>query len=591
MEESRLSNFAARPCLRHAQTLGERLAEQRRRRGLSQVLVAARLGRPQSVISRWEAAERAMTLAEFVELARLLELDPDQVLAGTHVLRERRLRSSRARGREERLAVGLAIARTRTRATLDPVVVARGAGLSPYRLWRIEGGVDATLFEVVALARALSVSPSEFIGPQNLTIDPASPKSSGAAPRPNETPGPGVEITFEPNISSSPLVLSGISNRLKRRIERRSAVPVTKFTVPLRGLVAPDYERALRRLDKLPYLLGDPRRAVAAAVVRRGKTDQSAKAYSWLVSRGLSWFASRGIDPLAATTDDLQMWWNSLADYSPLSRNAFLVGMRAFYIEAVDRELIAADPTRKLVRDKAIALMSTPALTRPETLRLLAAIDEECSDPARELVARRDAVLIGFALRLCMRLAEVQSLRWSCLSVRDDKAVVSFIGKGRKPATLDVPPPLVRRLEAWRAALEESIGQPLEASDPIIVSLAGSNLRATRRRRRGQPMKQLARSDIFTTVRDRLAQVGVVGPRMGPHALRATGATLAYEGGADLVACQNLLRHESIETTRRFYLKRLENKASEAIERMGLDDAPDDDDALIAKSGPLGEAA
>jgi len=220
-------------------------------------------------------------------------------------------------------------------------------------------------------------------------------------------------------------------------------VPVTKFTVPLRGLVAPDYERALRRLDKLGYEPDDPRRAGAAAVVRPGTTDQSAKAYSWLLSRGLSWFASRGLDPLAATTDDLQIWWNSLADYSPLSRNAFLVGMRAFYIEAIDRNLIAADPSRKLVRDKAIALMSTPALTRPETLRLLAAIDEECSDPVRELVSRRDAVLIGFALPLCMRLAEVQSLRWSCISVRDSRAVVSFIGKGRKPATLDVPPPLV----------------------------------------------------------------------------------------------------------------------------------------------------
>jgi integrase len=265
--------------------------------------------------------------------------------------------------------------------------------------------------------------------------------------------------------------------------------------------------------------------------------------------------------------------------------------MRAFFIEAIDRGLIAADPSRKLVRDKAIALMSTPALTRGETLRLLAAIDEECSDPARQLVARRDAVLVGFAVRLCLRSAEIQSLRWNCISVREGKAVVSFIGKGRKPATLDIPAPLLRRIDAWRAALEETIGQPLEPSDPIIVSLATANLNAARRRRRGQPMKPLARCDVFTTVRDRLAQVGVVGPRMGPHALRATGATLAYEGGADLVACQNLLRHESIETTRRFYLKRLENKASEAIERMGLDDPPEDVSAPRAEPNPLDEAA
>jgi hypothetical protein len=40
---------------------------------------------------------------------------------------------------------------------------------------------------------------------------------------------------------------------------------------------------------------------------------------------------------------------------------------------------------------------------------------------------------------------------------------------------MDVPAPLLRGLDAWRAALEESIGQDLEPSDPIVVSLAGSN--------------------------------------------------------------------------------------------------------------------
>jgi integrase len=517
-----------------------------------------------------------MTAHEFIEIASLLAMDPDDVLATARVLRDRRSRSSRARPRAERLAVGAAVSSARKHAALDPVTTARRAEVTTYRLWRIERGYDASLYELAAIAEAVGVAPSLLIPRLDLTGRRISQTSPSASNIRRVRTGQGAKIKFEPNISSIGLVASGISNRLKRRIERRSAVPVTKFTVPLRGLVAPDYEAALRRLDKFGYQPGDPRRAIAAAVVRRGKTDSSAKSFSWMLSRCLTWFATSGIDPLAATTDDLQIWWNSLADYAPHSRNLFLVCMRAFFIEAVDRELIASDPSRKLVRDKAISLMSTPALTRAETLRLLAAIDEECSDPVRHLVAQRDAVLVGFGLRLCLRMAEIQSLRWSCLSVREGKAVVSFIGKGRKPATMDVPAPLLRRLDTWRAALEDSIGQPLQPSDPIVISLAPATLNAARRRRGGQPVNQLARCDIFTTVRNRLAQVGVVGPRMGPHALRATGATLAYEGGADLVACQNLLRHESIETTRRFYLKRLENKASEAIERMGLDDPPEE---------------
>lgn len=149
--------------------------------------------------------------------------------------------------------------------------------------------------------------------------------------------------------------------------------------------------------------------------------------------------------------------------------------------------------------------------------------------------------------------------------------MLSFIGKGREPATLRIPPDVLAQLEAWRDVQEETVGRPIGQAVAIFTSFAPRALKRVRSPRK-PPLRPMGRSEIFCIVRDRLAQIGVVGPRMGPHALRATGGTLAYEGGADLIACQSLLRHASIETTRRFYIKRTENKANEAIDRMGLND-------------------
>lgn len=146
-----------------AEPLNSVLAAQRRRLGLSQVELAARLGRPQSVISRWESRDRALTPGDLGDVAAALELDVDDLLS-SEVPRDRRRRSSRARPRGERTRVGRNIAVARLQRAGDPVVVAKSVGISPYRLWRIERGVDMTLFEFAGICRALGAKPSVVLG-------------------------------------------------------------------------------------------------------------------------------------------------------------------------------------------------------------------------------------------------------------------------------------------------------------------------------------------------------------------------------------------------------------------------------------------
>jgi transcriptional regulator with XRE-family HTH domain len=60
----------------------QRLTKRRRDLGLSQEAVAERLGLHKQFVSRVELGERRLDFIEFVDLARALQLAPDELLRG-----------------------------------------------------------------------------------------------------------------------------------------------------------------------------------------------------------------------------------------------------------------------------------------------------------------------------------------------------------------------------------------------------------------------------------------------------------------------------------------------------------------------------
>jgi transcriptional regulator with XRE-family HTH domain len=52
------------------------LIDARKRAGLTQVEVAARLARPQSYVSKYENGERRLDVVEFLEVAQAISFDP-----------------------------------------------------------------------------------------------------------------------------------------------------------------------------------------------------------------------------------------------------------------------------------------------------------------------------------------------------------------------------------------------------------------------------------------------------------------------------------------------------------------------------------
>lgn len=57
------------------------LADARQSAGLTQVALAKKLGRPQSFVSKFERGERRLDVIEFLDVARALRVDPNQIIA------------------------------------------------------------------------------------------------------------------------------------------------------------------------------------------------------------------------------------------------------------------------------------------------------------------------------------------------------------------------------------------------------------------------------------------------------------------------------------------------------------------------------
>ena len=58
----------------------EVLIQTRKKNGLTQVEVAARLGTPQSYVSKYESGERRLDVVEFIAVCTALREDPVEVL-------------------------------------------------------------------------------------------------------------------------------------------------------------------------------------------------------------------------------------------------------------------------------------------------------------------------------------------------------------------------------------------------------------------------------------------------------------------------------------------------------------------------------
>jgi integrase/recombinase XerD len=226
-----------------------------------------------------------------------------------------------------------------------------------------------------------------------------------------------------------------------------------------------------------------------------------------------------------AGTQELEAFLCQLRDCGihPRSQARILSGMKSFYRFLMLEKVVELDPTE---------LLDAPRLGRhlPEVLSV-EEIDAmvECIDLSAAEGQRNKAILE--TLYGCgLRVSELTSLR--CSHCYFEEEYVAVEGKGGKQRLVPISPRAIHEVELW---LEDRRRWPLQKGNEDFVFL----------NRRGAA---LSRSMIFRIVQN-LADLAGIQRAISPHTFRHSFATHLLEGGGNLRAIQQMLGHESIQTT------------------------------------------
>ena len=259
--------------------------------------------------------------------------------------------------------------------------------------------------------------------------------------------------------------------------------------------------------------------------LERGMASNTCEAYVSDVCHLLEYLEDEGINPAETTEKDLHGFICTLRDIGigPRSQARILSGIRSYFRFLKLSGHIESNPTD---------LLESPRLGRhlPEVLST-AEIDMMIEQiPAGKEESLRNHAIIETLYGSGLRVSELTDARLSRLSFDDGCMIIE--GKGSKQRIVPVSPvalDLIREYLPQRARLNIKN----DAQDTIFLN------------RRGGKMSRVM---VFYIIRDLAAAAGIL-KTVSPHTLRHSFATHLLEGGASLRVIQELLGHESLETT------------------------------------------
>jgi integrase/recombinase XerD len=284
----------------------------------------------------------------------------------------------------------------------------------------------------------------------------------------------------------------------------------------------------------------EPRDAEAAATERafhlpafidhlrfeQGLSEQTLAAYRHDIVRMAAFLRQLGREgPGGVSTQELRAFIHHLKDLglSPSSVSRNLSAIRTYFGFLLGENLAVADPSERLQTPKGWRTLPE-VLTVPEVERLMEAPD--LSHP----LAWRDRAMLEFAYASGVRVSELVDLPLRHLSLDEEYALV--FGKGSKERIVPIGRRAVGALSLYlrevRPRLEQGRGE-----GRVFLNA------------RGRP---LTRMGVWKILRGHVERAGITRP-VSPHTLRHSFATHLLEGGADLVAVQEMLGHADISTT------------------------------------------
>lgn len=278
----------------------------------------------------------------------------------------------------------------------------------------------------------------------------------------------------------------------------------------------------------------------------RNYSDAIAIFFAWCAERSTTPFELSPLHAKAYITDQTVRPTRAGNAPSQKTVNVRIGVARSFMEQAKAAQLISYNPFLRLKGPRNRPTLPTPAISEAEVNEMLARLHHRAWQPKGGVIEARDYALVYTGVRIGLRSGEYGQLTFGGLIRRSEHWELSVSGKG-KIASTNLPDDLYEVLRSWKAVLEAALRRPLTASDAIFPALGAGA--CVLRQRGAAPLVGLSAQGANVLIVKALRGVGLTGPGMASHCLRATSATIAYRNGADRLAIRDQMRHESTTMT------------------------------------------
>ena len=232
---------------------------------------------------------------------------------------------------------------------------------------------------------------------------------------------------------------------------------------------------------------------------------------------------SRDLTKLKAA--DLEEFLCQLSDIGVHARSQarILSGIKSFYKFLIIEDYIQNDPT-ELVDSPKLGMHLPEVLTLREIDAILNGIDLSVKE------GQRNKAMLETLYSCGLRVSELVQLKLSHCYFKEEYVMVE--GKGSKQRLVPISEKAIHEIQLWmldRSQLEVKKGN----EDYVFLNRRGAGL---------------TRSMVFRIIKEQAALAGIQ-KNISPHTFRHSFATHLLEGGANLRVIQQMLGHESIQTT------------------------------------------
>lgn len=259
--------------------------------------------------------------------------------------------------------------------------------------------------------------------------------------------------------------------------------------------------------------------------LERALARNSIEAYMRDFGRFALYFDDRAIDPLEVKMADVESFMASMFDTAAAdtTRSRMLSSLRSFFGYLVHIDRLEASPV-ELLSSPIVRRALPDTISYEEILRIFEAVD--LSHP----LGHRNRAILEVLYSCGIRVSELTGLRLSDLFL--DEGVIRVRGKGNKERLTPISEAAVRFLKLYLVERRALNAKP-EAAEIVFLNQNGG---------------QLTRVMIFYIVRDAATAAGIT-RQIHPHTFRHSFASHLVNGGANILAVQKMLGHESVTTT------------------------------------------